>query len=60
MSATFETCPTLKCNITAFSPFILKEFFFLQKCILRSNTASLCPNMINFDALDFSVAPKKC
>ena len=33
-----------------FSPFRLQETFgFFQMCILRINTAYLCPNIIHFD-----------
>ena len=43
------------CDFNAFSPFRLKQtFLFMYMCLIRITIDNLCPNMINFDAVDFS------
>ena len=40
------------CDFTAFSHFLRKQTLVFQMCLLKST--DLCPNMINFDVVDFS------
>ena len=48
----------LKSDLLRFHPilvlFDLTKRLFFQMCLVRSTIAKLCPNMIHFDALDFS------
>ena len=42
-------------DLTAFSSFLMREnLVFFQIFLLRSIKAYLCPNIINFDSVDFS------
>ena len=41
-------------DLTAFSPFEVRKSCVFQIFLLRSIKAYLCPNIINFDCVDFS------
>ena len=41
-------------DLTAFSPFLKEKYCVFQIFLLRGIKAYLCPNMINFDSVDFS------
>ena len=44
----------MHCDLTAFSPFYARKSCVFQIFLLRSIKAYLCPNIINFDSMDFS------
>ena len=55
MSSFCDFRKILFCDFTAFSPFWRKQTFAFQMCLLKSTLAyQMCPNMINFDVVDFS------
>ena len=42
------------CDLTAFFSFLKRENLVFQIFLLRCIKAYLCPNIINFDSVDFS------